>query len=214
MTLTRAEAYARSRGKEEPAILAAIDLLEQTRIGKIERVIDPALNRTVGDLLLPDGRYVEVKHQAIDPFAYGGLNFIEVCERNVGEDRHWRGMSSLARWLLLTTEALSMVPVKLRDGTIEPFGMHPALCIPEQLWRADMTLYVNAESDPQWCFVEHRDELARAIRAAATAQMVLNAGASHEDTYGCFIRKPDIHRIWARQSGGKWASLAITGEPR
>ena len=205
-SISRAEGYRRSAGKEEPALRLAERFLRDVIGVDVERIVGPDENYRLGDLRLPSsGATIEVKGQPVDPMRYP-RNFVEVFEV-VGRGRrqgHLAGFKLLHDALGISADECAVLPVRQRR---RGRALTNALGRPERLsfslqsvFGSAATIYVNTAD--AWIYFYSRDELVDHVRVAAAGGFERGMGRSNDDTHAVLV--PVARSVW-REAGGGWA---------
>lgn len=198
MAISRSEGYRRGIGKERAALDVFEDFMKSKLLITDHRfVTDKDENWKWGDYELPNGKYIEVKGQPIDPAKYD-KNYVELGE--VTEKLHHAGGFRMLSEFLQVPSLESKTVNNKAKGTREPIG-HPE-CFSLSLHSlANGTSYAYVNSKLEIIYLYSATHLKNLIVASINSNMPLlrGAGNANEDGIGVLVDLPIA--IWEKRNG-------------
>lgn len=207
--MDRNTAYKLGRPKEQKGLDTFKDFATSKLGIDLRFVTDYIENWTKGDYELPNGKYVEVKGQGINPNLFGGNNFIEVGEIT-NNPLHKDGYEKLSDILGLDIELSEVKVYNKVTKQLEKLGKVENLNISiTSLANGSIYSYVN-NVEGNFIYLYSAKTLLEEIKyAIGNHKLVRGAGNSHKDSLCLFIKTPVA--IWEKING-QWVFIGQGNE--
>lgn len=214
MTLSRNDGYKKGKPKEAISIERFSDFLSSKITTDFEHITDKEIQWQYGDILLGNGKYIEVKGQGINPNKYGGKNFFELGEMTFNP-KHENGFDRLKD--ILGIPDLETYVIQDRNKKIDrPFGSPDMFNVGfTPASNNAIYAYVNnkpAQFDEMFIYLYSAKSLLAAVKDAIInkrSPITVGAGGANNVTYGITI--PVSKAVW-QNKGGEWVFVGIGNE--